>query len=126
MDLSNFKFTDDHEWIHIEDNLATVGISEHATQELGEIVFVELPATDKMINQKDEFGTVESVKTVSSLYAPVSGKITHINSDLENQPELVGESPYANGWIVKIELSDSKEIDDLMTFEEYSNYIETL
>ena len=126
MDLSNFKFTDDHEWVYIENNVATVGISEHATQELGEIVFVELPATDKLINQKDEFGTVESVKTVSSLYAPLSGTIKSINSDLENQPELVGESPYVNGWIIKIDISDSKEIDDLMTFEEYSNYLETL
>ena len=120
------KYTEDHEWIYIEGNTATIGISQYAIDELGEIVYVELPKEASQVYQKDEFGTVESVKTVSSLYSPVSGKIVEINENLESNPELVNESPYSDGWMIKIELTDTDEISDLMTHEEYSHYLETL
>ena len=126
MDVASFKFTNDHEWVCIENDIAIVGISEHAAKELGEIVFVELPELNHTVNQKDEFGTVESVKTASSIYTPISGTVCDVNEDLESRPELVNEAPFSSGWIVKLKPSDIQELDDLMTYEEYQNFIETL
>tara|TARA_B100001989_G_C24531437_1_gene461873 strand:+ start:1173 stop:1553 length:381 start_codon:yes stop_codon:yes gene_type:complete len=126
MNIESCKFTNDHEWVYIENGDAIVGISEHASKELGEIVFVELPPLNQMLNQKDEFGSVESVKTVSSVYSPVTGEVIEVNEELENRPELVNNSPFEEGWIIKLKVSDTKELDDLMTYEEYQNYIETL
>ena len=126
MNIESCKFTNDHEWVYIEDGSAIIGISDHAANELGEIVFVELPTLNHTYNQRDEFGSVESVKTVSSIYSPVSGTVIETNTDLESRPELINESPLGNGWIMKLKPSDLQELDDLMTYEEYQNYIETL
>lgn len=126
MSEQEFKYTQEHEWVALNGNIATVGITQYAVDELGEIVFVELPQIGAEFSQMDEFGTVESVKTVSSLFAPVSGKIVERNEQLESSSHLLNESPYLEGWLIKLEMSDLSECDDLMTHDEYKTYLETL
>lgn len=127
LEMSNGKrYTEEHEWVELNENIATVGVSNHAADELGEIVFVELPTLGTEIGQMDEVGTIESVKTVSSLYSPLTGKIVEVNTELENQPNLVNESANDEGWIFKVEIEDSAEVEDLMTEDEYNTYLETL
>ncbi len=123
---SDLKYTEEHEWVRVENDTAIVGITQHAVDELGEIVFVDLPEIGRQIGQMDEFGSVESVKTISSLYLPVGGEVLETNLELSKNPGYVNESPYDDGWLVKVSLSDEKEIDDLMTPEEYKNFLETL
>ncbi|NBV42155.1 glycine cleavage system protein GcvH [bacterium] len=123
---ADLKYTEEHEWVRVENEVATVGITQHAVDELGEIVFVDLPEVGRQISQMNEFGSVESVKTISSLYLPISGEIVEVNKELEKNPGYVNESPYEDGWLVKVAISDEKEFDDLLTAEEYSNYLETL
>jgi glycine cleavage system H protein len=114
------KYTKEHEWIRDNgDGTATVGITDFAQSELGDIVFVELEPEGSEFDQDEVFGTVEAVKTVSELFSPVSGEIAEINSELEDDPELVNTDPYGQGWMVKIKLSDPSEIDTLLTQEEY-------
>ena len=120
---SEFKYSKEHEWVKVEGNTATIGITEYAQGELGDIVFVELPDVDDEINEGDTFGSVESVKTVSELYAPVSGKIVETNEELEDSPEFVNESPYEKAWMVKVELSDERQLDELLSAEQYSELI---
>ena len=120
---SEFKYSKEHEWVKVEGNTATIGITEYAQGELGDIVFVELPDVDDEINEGDTFGSVESVKTVSELYAPVSGKIIETNEELEDSPEFVNESPYEKAWMVKVELSDESQLDELLSAEQYSEMI---
>lgn len=120
---SEFKYSKEHEWVKVEGNTATIGITEYAQGELGDIVFVELPDVDEEINEGDTFGSVESVKTVSELYAPVSGKIVETNDELEDSPEFVNESPYEKAWMVKVELSDESQLDELLSAEQYSEMI---
>lgn len=120
---SEFKYSKEHEWVKVEGNTATIGITEYAQGELGDIVFVELPDVDDEINEGDTFGSVESVKTVSELYAPVSGKIVETNDELEDSPEFVNESPYKKAWMVKVELSDESQLDELLSAEQYSEMI---
>ena len=120
------KYTEDHEWIKIDKKIGTIGISKHAVDELGEIVFVELPEINSTYNQKDEFGSIESVKTVSSLYLPVTGKIIEVNNKLENNPELINNSPEENGWIVKIEIENDSETANLLSKEDYNTYLESI
>lgn len=120
---SELKYSKEHEWVKIEGNTVTIGITEYAQGELGDIVFVELPEVDDEINEGDTFGSVESVKTVSELYAPVSGKVVESNDELEDSPEFVNESPYEKAWMVKVELSDESQIDELLTAEQYSEMI---
>lgn len=120
------KYTEDHEWIKIDQKIGTIGISKHAVDELGEIVFVELPEINSTYNQKDEFGSIESVKTVSSLYLPVTGKIIEVNNKLENNPELINNSPEENGWIVKIEIENDSETANLLSKEDYNTYLESI
>lgn len=120
---SEFKYSKEHEWVKVEGNTATIGITEYAQGELGDIVFVELPDVDDEINEGDTFGSVESVKTVSELYAPVSGKIVETNDELEDSPEFVNESPYEKAWMVKVELSDESQLDELISAEQYSEMI---
>lgn len=120
---SEFKYSKEHEWVKVEGNTATIGITEYAQGELGDIVFVELPDVDDKINEGDTFGSVESVKTVSELYAPVSGKIVETNDELEDSPEFVNESPYEKAWMVKVELSDESQLDELLSAEQYSEMI---
>ncbi|MGB0259927.1 MAG: glycine cleavage system protein GcvH [Flavobacteriaceae bacterium] len=116
---SNLKYTKDHEWISIEGNLATVGITDFAQSELGDIVYVEVDTIDEAVNREAVFGTVEAVKTVSDLFAPVSGTVVAFNEDLEATPELVNTDPYGAGWMVKIEFFDASELDDLLDADAY-------
>ena len=120
---TDLKYTKDHEWIDIKSNIGLVGISDFAQGELGDIVFVELPNIGDSFAKDDVFGTVEAVKTVADLYIPVSGKIVSINEDLESNPELINSDPYGKGWIIKIELSDSSEIDELLSSEQYKSLV---
>lgn len=108
------KYTKDHEWAKLEDGIVTIGINDYAQDQLGEIVFVEMPEEGETFSQEDEFGSVESVKAVSELYIPISGEITAINEDLEDSPELVNEDCYKGGWIVKVKPDDTAEFDGLM------------
>lgn len=121
---SELKYTKEHEWIRNNgDGTATVGITDFAQGELGDIVFVDINSVGDHVSQDDSFGTIEAVKTVSELYMPVSGKITEFNSELENDPELVNNDPYGNGWLVKIEMSDPSQFDQLLDSEAYQNII---
>lgn len=120
----NLRYTQEHEWVSLDGNIATIGITEHATEELGEVVFVELPSTDSEYEQNEEIGTIESVKTVSSIYSPISGKIVETNDELGNSPNTINDQPFGNGWLVKIECSDASEVDELMTYEDYQAHIE--
>ena len=120
---SELKYSKEHEWVKVEGNTVTIGITEYAQGELGDIVFVELPEVDDEINEGDTFGSVESVKTVSELYAPVSGKVVESNEELEDSPEFVNESPYEKAWMVKVELSDVSQLDDLLSADQYKEMI---
>lgn len=120
---NELKYSKEHEWVKVEGNVATIGITEYAQSELGDIVFVELPETDDEINEGDTFGSVESVKTVSELYAPISGKVVEVNEELEDSPEFVNEFPYEKAWMVKVEISDESQIEALLTAEKYSKMI---
>ena len=120
---SELKYSKEHEWIKVEGNTVTIGITEYAQSELGDIVFVELPEVDDDIQEGDTFGSVESVKTVSELYAPVTGKVVEANEELEDSPEFVNESPYEKAWMVKVELSDESQLDELMSADQYSEMI---
>jgi glycine cleavage system H protein len=113
------KYTKSHEWIKIKDDIAVVGITDHAQAELTDIVFVELPEIGKEVKKGDEICVVESVKSVSEIYAPVNGKIVKVNSKLEDSPEIINESPYDNGWLVELEISDKSEVDSLLDAEAY-------
>ena len=123
---NNLRYTEEHEWVLVEGETATVGITHYATEELGEIVFVELPNVNDEFEQMDEFGSVESVKTVSNLYLPISGRVSAINETIQSSPETVSESPYSDGWLVKVDITDLNELDDLMTAEEYQGHLENL
>jgi glycine cleavage system H protein len=116
----DLRYTIEHEWIRVNGNKAVVGITHFAQDQLGDVVFVEMPALDSEITKENTMGVVESVKTVSDLYAPASGKVIAINTELETQPELINSEPYGKGWIMEVELSDPKELDGLLTPEQYS------
>jgi glycine cleavage system H protein len=115
----NLKYTKDHEWILVEGTTGTVGITDHAQGELGDVVFVELPAPGKSVKHGESFGTIEAVKAVSDLYAPVSGQITVINGELSANPELVNKDPYGKGWMVKIKITNPEELKGLMDAAAY-------
>lgn len=119
----NLKYTKDHEWILVEGDVATVGITEFAQGELGDIVFVEIETEGEDLDKEEVFGTIEAVKTVSDLYMPVKGKVLEVNDDLEDQPELVNKEPYEGGWMVKIQAEDVAEFDALLTAEQYKELI---
>jgi glycine cleavage system H protein len=115
----NLKYTKDHEWISIEGTTATVGITEFAQRELGDIVYVDIPSVGKALNMNDIFGSVEAVKTVSDLYLPLSGTVTEVNAALEANPELVNQAPYEGGWMVKMTLSNAEEAASLLDAAAY-------
>jgi len=127
--MKDLKYTKEHEWLKLEDpslktsKIAYVGITDFAQGELGDVVFVELPNINDEFSQNDVFGTIEAVKTLADLYIPVSAKIIEINETLEDQPELVNSDPYNDGWIVKIELSDTSELDSLLDLDNYNELI---
>jgi glycine cleavage system H protein len=120
---TNLKYSKEHEWVRVEGNKAYIGISDFAQSELGDIVFVELPSAGDEISQNDSFGSVESVKTVSELYAPVSGKVVEVNSELEDSPEFVNNSPYDQAWMIAVEMSDPSELDGLMDAAAYEKMV---
>ncbi len=122
----NLKYTEDHEWALVEGDEVKVGITDYAQEELGDIVYVELPEVGDYVKAHDAFGVIESVKTSSDLYAPISGEIIAINEVLEAEPEIVNEDPYNEGWMVVIKASDISELDELMDSEEYQEYIDEL
>ena len=119
----DFKYSAEHEWVKNEDGNVRIGITHFAQSELGDIVFVELPQVGDEIKAGDAFGSVESVKTVSELYAPISGKVVEVNTELEDSPEFVNESPYENAWMIVVEPSDVSEVDSLLTPEKYEELI---
>ena len=121
---TDYYFTDEHEWAHSEEGtIAAVGISEHAQDLLGDVVFVELPAEGEEFEAGDEIGVIESVKTASEIYTPVSGEVVAVNDELLDAPELVNESPYGDGWLVKIEMFDTGQLDELMDAEAYDEFV---
>lgn len=112
-------YTSEHEWVRIEDDIATIGITDYAQGELGDIVFVELPKVGDITTQMEPFGTIEAVKAVSDLYAPLSGEVTEVNPSLEDQPELINNDPYGDGWMIKLKISKESEIEELLSPEDY-------
>ena len=121
--IDKLKYTEEHEWIDIQEDVAIIGITDFAQSELGDIVFVELPNIGDSFSRNDVFGTVEAVKTVADLYIPVSGEVVAVNEDLEANPELINSNPYEQGWIIKINLTDSSEIDTLLDSKQYEGLI---
>jgi|ERR1051326_3838460 glycine cleavage system H protein len=119
----NIKYTKDHEWIRIDGNVGTVGITDHAQGELGDVVFVELPAKGRKLKQGETFGTIEAVKAVSDLYAPVSGEVLDLNAELEKNSEIVNKEPYDGGWMIKLKLSDLNEVKQLLDAKQYRELI---
>ena len=120
----DLKYTKEHEWLAVNGGVGTVGITHYAQSELGDIVYVELPAAGSPVVAGEEFGTVESVKAVSEIFAPVSGEVLEVNTALATSPETINKDPYGDGWLLKLKLADSKELDTLMTATEYRKYIE--
>jgi glycine cleavage system H protein len=116
---ANLKYSKEHEWVKVDGPVATIGITSHAQSELGDIVYVELPKVGAKFNPMKEFGVVESVKTVSTLYCPVSGEVTEVNSSLSSKPEVVNSDPYGQGWMIKIRMANSSELDKLLSAAEY-------
>lgn len=120
---ADLKYTKDHEWLKVEGNTGVVGITEFAQGELGDIVYIDVDTLGQAIEGGQVFGTVEAVKTVSDLFMPVSGKIIEFNKDLENQPEIVNKDPYGQGWLVKIEITDPSQIENLLSAEAYNSLV---
>ncbi len=119
----NIKYTNDHEWIRVEGNIGTIGITHHAQGELGDIVYIDITDETATVSVGDSFGTIEAVKTVADLYSPVSGKIVEVNTGINSAPETVNSDPYGDGWIVKIELANPSEVDSLMDVNAYKQLI---
>ncbi|MGS2765076.1 glycine cleavage system protein GcvH [Sinomicrobium sp. M5D2P9] len=120
---SDLKYTKDHEWVKIEGDIATVGVTDFAQSELGDIVYVEVETVDETLDREEVFGTVEAVKTVSDLFLPLSGEIIEFNTTLEEEPEKVNSDPYNDGWMIKIKMSDPSEADDLLSSEAYKELV---
>ena len=118
------KYSKEHEWVLVEGKVAIIGITEYAQQELGDVVYVELPEIGEKLVKDDPFGAVESVKAVSDIYAPVSGAVTEVNDALPDNPETINDDPYGDGWMIKVEMTDSDDLKDLMSAEEYAEYVE--
>ncbi len=117
------KYTKDHEWVRIEGDTATIGVTDFAQGELGDIVYVEVETLDENLEKEEVFGTVEAVKTVSDLFMPVSGEIIEFNDSLEDEPEKVNDDPYGKGWMIKVKLSDTSELDQLLSADEYKEVV---
>jgi len=120
---SELKFLSSHEWVLIEGDIATIGVSDHAQELLGDLVFVELPEEGSSISAGDSVGVIESVKAASDTYAPVSGEVVEINSDLEDSPERINDDPYGDGWMYKVKMEDSAEVSDLLDADAYTDAI---
>jgi len=121
--LDNLKYTKNHEWVLIEGNMATIGITNHAQRELGDIVYLDIDTLSQELSEDDVFGSVEAVKTVSDLFMPVSGKVVEFNNLLDSAPELVNQEPYNNGWIIKVEVNENQSVTNLLSPNEYREII---
>lgn len=119
----NLKYTKDHEWVRVEGDVAYVGITDYAQNELGDIVYIDIDCEGDSFEQEDVFGSVETTKTASDLFMPLSGTVIEVNAELEDSPELVNESPYAKGWMLKMEISDPSELDTLLSAQDYKDII---
>ena len=117
------RYSKEHEWVATEDSVATIGVTDYAQDQLGEIVYIELPSVGDKVSKDDPFGVIESVKAVSDIFAPVSGTVTEVNQELAESPEMINEDPYGDGWLIKIRISDGAELDDLMDNDEYQEII---
>lgn len=120
----DLKYTREHEWVRIEGKVAQIGITSFAAEQLGEVVFVELPDEDDAVTKDEAFGTVESVKAVSEVIAPVTGKVLRVNTPLADNPEYVSDDPYDEGWMIEVEMSDASELEELMDADDYASFVE--
>ena len=118
------KYTKDHEWVRIDGDIATIGVTDFAQGELGDIVFVEIESVEETLDTEEVFGSVEAVKTVSDLFMPIAGEVLEFNEALESDPELVNSDPYGEGWMIKVKISDASELENLLSYEAYSNLIQ--
>ena len=121
---NDIKYTKEHEWVSLDGETATIGITDYAQSQLGDIVFVEFPDINSEINRNETFGVIEAVKTVADLFAPVSGEIIEVNSSLEDSPNFINSDPYGSGWIIKIKINDSNEYNGLMSSDDYEEHIQ--
>jgi glycine cleavage system H protein len=119
-----FRYTKEHEWIRVDEEIGTIGITDYAQKELGDIVYVELPKPGEHVAANQSFGTVESVKAVSEIYCPVSGEVTAVNAKLQNNPEMLNSDPHGEAWLIRVRLSNYSEIEKLMSADEYESYIQ--
>jgi glycine cleavage system H protein len=126
MEPTDRKYTKEHEWVKLDEGLAAVGITDYAQEQLGDIVYVELPQLGDTVEQSNTFGIIESVKAASDLFAPVSGEVVAVNEDLVDRPELVNEDPYEGGWMVKVQPEEEARMDELLTAEEYATLLKSL
>lgn len=117
------RYSQEHEWVSVNGDIVTIGITDYAQEQLGDVVYVELPEIGKVLNKADTFGVVESVKAVSDIYAPVSGTVTEINADLPNSPELVNADPYGKAWMIRVQLSSPQEVSELMDAAAYEKFV---
>ena len=122
--MSEKKYSEDHEWVTIENNIATIGISNHAQESLGDIVFIELPEIGKIVKAKDSLCFVESVKAASDIYSPLDGEITEVNQNLENDASIINQDAENNGWIFKIKINNPDQLNNLMNFDDYNKFLE--
>ncbi len=120
----NLKYTKDHEWIKVEGDTAIIGITDFAQHELGDIVFVEVDTVGESLDKEETFGTIEAVKTVSDLFMPLGGEVLEFNEQLEDSPDIINKDPYGEGWIVKVKIADTSELDDLLSAEDYKGLID--
>ncbi len=120
MSEKELKYTKEHEWVRVEDDIATIGITDYAQGELGDVVYVELPDVGTQVEQMQSFGVIEAVKTVADLYAPVSGEIVEVNGLITSEPGLVNTDPYGEGWFIKIKISNESELEELLTYDAYT------
>lgn len=123
MNLSDLKFTKEHEWVRVDGQNASIGITDYAQKELGDVVYVELPAQGEEFSKGDACSNIESVKAVSDIYIPISGEVIEVNNDLEDKPELINQSPYDQGWIFRVKIGNAQELDDLLSFSQYEEYL---
>ena len=124
--VDHYLYTKEHEWVSIEDNIATIGITDYAQEALGAITIVELPAIGDEVEQFEEFASIESVKAANDIFAPISGKVIEVNARLESDPGLINKSTFEKGWIAKVQMSDKEEASNLMTAEEYQKFLESI
>lgn len=123
MNPEELRYTESHEWVHVHGDIGTIGITDHAQKQLGEIVYLELPEVGHVFNADEEFGTVESVKAVSELYVPVSGEVVEVNKAAVGEPGIINDDPFGDGWLIKIKLSTDQDVARLMTADSYAKYV---